>query len=108
MSVPQRPGAALLVIDHDQIVCSKCYGLADLATQRPITTDTSFYLASISKQFTAMAIMMLAERGKLSFDDHLPTYFPRFPATCAICCITHRDCRIISPSLRATNSSPAT
>lgn len=80
MNVPQRPGAALLVIDHDEIVYSKCYGLADLGTQRPITTDTSFYLASISKQFTAMAIMMLAERGKLNFDDHLPTYFPRFPA----------------------------
>src|SRR6476661_7667090 len=83
MNVPQRPGAALLVIDHDEIVYSKCYGLADLGTQRPITTDTSFYLASISKQFTAMAIMMLAERGKLSFDDHLPSYFPRFPACAA-------------------------
>ena len=70
----------LITNNHDEIVYSKCYGLADLGTQRPITTDTSFYLASISKQFTAMAIMMLAERGKLSFDDHLPTYFPRFPA----------------------------
>ena len=60
MNVPQHPGAALLVIDHDEIVHSKCYGLADLETQRPITTDTSFYLGSISKQFTAMAIMMLA------------------------------------------------
>ena len=58
MNVPQHPGAALLVIDHDEIVYSKCYGLADLGTQRPITTDTSFYLASISKQFTAMAIMI--------------------------------------------------
>jgi CubicO group peptidase (beta-lactamase class C family) len=56
MNIPQHPGAALLVIDHDEIVYSKCYGLADLGTQRPITTDTSFYLASISKQFTAMAI----------------------------------------------------
>ena len=35
MNVPQRPGAALLVIDHDEIVYSKCYGLADLETQRP-------------------------------------------------------------------------
>ena len=89
MNALQRPGAALLVIDYDQIVCSKCYGLADLATQRPITTDTSFYLASISKQFTAMAIMMLAERGKLSFDDHLPSYFPRFPAWAAGITLRH-------------------
>jgi CubicO group peptidase (beta-lactamase class C family) len=80
MNLPQHPGAALLVIDHDEIVYSKCYGLADLETQRSITTDTSFYLASISKQFTAMAIMLLAERGQLSFDDRLLAYFPRFPS----------------------------
>jgi CubicO group peptidase (beta-lactamase class C family) len=80
MDKPQHPGAALLVTDHDEIVYSKGYGLADLETERPITADTSFYLASISKQFTAMAIMLLAERGKLSFDDHLFDYLRRFPA----------------------------
>src|SRR5919202_5467666 len=77
---PQHPGAALIVIDHDQIVYRKCYGTADLEAERPITPDTSFYLASISKRFTAMAIMQLAEQGKLSFDDRLIDYFPRFPA----------------------------
>ena len=46
MDMPQHPGAALLVIDHDEIVYRKCYGLADLETQRPITADSSFYLAS--------------------------------------------------------------
>jgi len=65
MNAPQHPGAALLVIDHDEIVYKKCYGLADLEAQRPVTPDTSFYLASISKQFTAMAIMLLAEEGRL-------------------------------------------
>jgi CubicO group peptidase (beta-lactamase class C family) len=80
MDMPQHPGAALLAIDDDEIVYKKCYGLADLETQRPITTDTSFYLASISKQFTAMAIMMLAEQGRLSYEDHLPAYFPQFPS----------------------------
>jgi CubicO group peptidase (beta-lactamase class C family) len=80
MDVPQHPFAALLVIDHDEIVCSKCYGLADLETQRSITTDTSFYLASISKQFTAMAIMLLAEDGRLGYEDRLPAYFPQFPS----------------------------
>ena len=89
MDAPQRPGAALLVIDRDEIVYKKCYGLADLEARRPVTTDTSFYLGSISKQFTAMAIMMLAERGKLSFDDHLPTYFPRFPAWAAGITLRH-------------------
>jgi CubicO group peptidase (beta-lactamase class C family) len=76
----QHPGAALLVIDRGERLYSKCYGTADLETGRPITQDTSFYLASISKQFTAMAIMMLAEQGKLGFDDRLADYFPRFPA----------------------------
>jgi len=80
MDKPGHPGAVLLVIDHDEIVYREGYGLADLETQRPITADTSFYLASIAKQFTAMAIMLLAEQGKLSFDDHLLTYFPQFPS----------------------------
>jgi CubicO group peptidase (beta-lactamase class C family) len=80
MDKPQHPGAALLVIDHGERFYSKCYGLADLETGRPITADSSFYLASISKQFTAMAIMMLAEQGKLTFDDRLLAYFPRFPS----------------------------
>jgi len=80
MEVPQHPGAALLVIDHDEIIYNKCYGLADLETQRPITPDTSFYLGSISKQFTAMAIMLLVENERLSYDDRLPAFFPQFPS----------------------------
>ena len=71
MDMPQHPGAALLVIDHDEIVYRKCYGLADLETQRPITADSSFYLASIAKQFTAVAIMLLAEQRKLNYEDRL-------------------------------------
>src|ERR1700704_2272042 len=89
MDRPQHPGAALLVIDHDEIVYRKCYGLADLETRRPITTDTSFYLGSISKQFTAMAIMQLAEDGRLSYEDRLPAYFPQFPAWGAEISIRH-------------------
>jgi CubicO group peptidase (beta-lactamase class C family) len=80
MAIPQRPGGALLVIDHGEIVCRKCFGLADLEAQQPITADSSFYLASLSKQFTAMAIILLAERRKLSFEDRLSAYFPRFPS----------------------------
>ena len=80
MDMPQHPGAALLVIDHDEIVYRKCYGLADLETQRPITSDSSFYLASIAKQITALAIMLLAEQRKLNYEDRLLAYFPQFPA----------------------------
>lgn len=80
VDMPQHPGAALIVIDHDEGVYSKCYGLADLESHRPITADSSFYLASISKQFTAMAIMLLAEQGKLGYEDRLPAYFLQFPS----------------------------
>jgi CubicO group peptidase (beta-lactamase class C family) len=80
MDKPQHPGAALLVIDHGERLYSECYGFADLETQRPITADSAFYLASISKQFTAMAIIMLAEQGNLSSEDRLAAYFPRFPS----------------------------
>ncbi len=80
MDKPQHPGAALLVIDHDQVVYRKCYGLADFETQRPITADSSFYLGSIFKAFTAMAIMLLVEDERLSYDDRLPAFFPQFPS----------------------------
>lgn len=80
MDKPQHPGAALLVVDRGEIICRKCYGLADLEADRPITTDTSFYLASISKQFTAIAIMLLVNDGRLSYQDRLSTFFPQLPA----------------------------
>jgi hypothetical protein len=96
MDVPQHPGAALLVIEHDKIVYRKCYGLADLETQRPITADTSFYLASIAKQFTAMAIMLLAEQRKLNYRIFLHGVRR---LTCTICCTTPRVCQATSISL---------
>jgi len=86
---PQHPGAALLVVDHDEIVYRKGYGLADLETQRPITGDTSFYLASIAKPFTALAVMMLAQDGRLSYDDRLSDFFPQLPAWSAEISVRH-------------------
>src|SRR5215831_5320171 len=85
----QHPGAALLVLDRGEYLYSRCYGAADLKTERPITADTSFYLASISKQFTAMAIIMLAELGKLSFEDRLLNYLPQFPSWGAEITVRH-------------------
>ena len=74
------PGAAVLVIRNGRVVHAKGYGMASLANQTPITPDTSFLLASVTKQFTAMAIMMLAGQGKLKYDDTLASFFPQFPA----------------------------
>ncbi|TMI98795.1 MAG: beta-lactamase family protein [Alphaproteobacteria bacterium] len=89
MDKPGHPGAGLLVIDRDEIVYRKCYGLADLETQRPVTADTSFYLGSISKQFAAMAIMMLAEQRQITYEDRLTDFFPQLPSWGADICIRH-------------------
>lgn len=89
MDMPQHPGAALLVVDHDEIVYRKSYGLADLETQRPITADTSFYLGSISKAFTGMAIMLLAEYERLTYDDRLSAFFPQLPSWSAEISVLH-------------------
>ena len=73
------PGAAVLVIRDGKILLKKGYGLAEVESKKPITPDTAFLLGSITKQFTAMAIMMLAERGKISYEDPLSKFFPEFP-----------------------------
>jgi Beta-lactamase class C and other penicillin binding proteins len=75
----ESPGAAVLVVQDGRILLSKGYGLSNVETKEPIRPDTVFDLASVSKQFTAMAILMLAERGKLSLDDPLSKFFPEFP-----------------------------
>jgi CubicO group peptidase (beta-lactamase class C family) len=74
------PGAAILVVRDGQVLLSKGYGLSNIEGKAPIRPDTVFDLASVSKQFTAMAILILAERGKLSVDDPLSKFFPEFPA----------------------------
>jgi CubicO group peptidase (beta-lactamase class C family) len=73
------PGAAVIIIQNGKVLFKKGYGHADLEMKRPITPDTSFLLGSVTKQFTAMAIMMLVERGKLRYDDPLSKFFPEFP-----------------------------
>lgn len=77
---PDAPGATVLVMKNDSIVFKKAYGLADVEGRRPATTTTNFRLASVTKEFTAMCIMILAERGLLSYEDTLTKFFPDFPA----------------------------
>jgi CubicO group peptidase (beta-lactamase class C family) len=74
------PGMAVLVIKDGKVVCKKGYGLANLAKKIPIAPDTNFELASVSKQFTAMAIMILNDQKKLSFDDYVRKHLPALPA----------------------------
>lgn len=74
------PGMAALLVRDGKVEYRKAFGLADMDARTPITPDTQFLLASITKQFAAMAIMILAERGKLQFDDPLAKFCPEFPA----------------------------
>src|SRR5262245_49934151 len=74
------PGVALAVIRDGEAILTSCTGLANIEACVPITPQTNFRLASVSKQFTAMAIMLLADRRQLSLDARLPDLFPEFPA----------------------------
>lgn len=77
---PDAPGASVIVISKGKVLFKKSYGLADPEKKTKSTTQTNYRLASCTKQFTAMAIMILAERNKLSYDSHLTDFFPGFPA----------------------------
>lgn len=73
------PGAAVMVIDQSSIIFQKCYGLANVEQNQLVTNSTNFRLASVTKQFTAMSILMLIERGKLKLATTLKEIFPEFP-----------------------------
>ncbi len=66
----------ILVADKGQIIYQKSFGIANEATGEMLNENSVFELASVSKQFTATAIMMLKEKGKLSLDDNIGKYIP--------------------------------
>ena len=74
------PGAAVLVRQNGRTVFERGYGLRDLRTRAAIDARTDFRLASFTKQFTAMAVMLLVHDGKLRYDEPLTEIFPDFPA----------------------------
>src|SRR5882724_5279161 len=74
------PGAAVLVLKDGRVLFSRGYGVTDLQSLGKIDAQTNFRLASISKQFTAMAVMLLVHDGKLRYDERLTDIFPDFPA----------------------------
>jgi CubicO group peptidase (beta-lactamase class C family) len=74
-----KPGASVLVFKDDKIVFKKGYGVSNVSTQEKITQNTNFRLASVTKQFTAMSILLLVQKGRLKLEDPLKKYFPSFP-----------------------------
>jgi CubicO group peptidase (beta-lactamase class C family) len=73
------PGCALGIYKDGQIVYKRGYGMANLNDDVPITPQTVFHVASMSKQFTAASILLLAQQGKLSLDDDVHKYIPELP-----------------------------
>jgi CubicO group peptidase (beta-lactamase class C family) len=76
---PSSPGCALAVVRKGAIVYARGYGSANLELNVPITPQTVFDIGSVSKQFTAMSIVLLAEDGKLSLDDDIHKFIPELP-----------------------------
>ena len=75
----RSPGCAVGVYRAGEIVFARGYGYADLEHDVPLTEASVFYLASVSKQFTAAAVLLLAGDGKLSIDDDVRKFLPELP-----------------------------
>jgi CubicO group peptidase (beta-lactamase class C family) len=83
------PGGAVLVSENGKVVVSGGFGMADVEGHIPNTDQTRFLIGSISKQFTATAILQLVERGALNLDETVVRFFPSFPAYGAHITVRH-------------------
>lgn len=75
----EAPGCAVAVEEGDRTIVSRAYGMADLEHDVPNTPDTIFEAGSVSKQFTAAAVLLLAQQGKLSLEDDVRKHLPELP-----------------------------
>ncbi|MDR7211003.1 serine hydrolase [Flavobacterium piscis] len=71
---------SVLIVENGKVIYRKAFGYANKGTKQLLKPEFCFDLASVSKQFTAMGIMMLKERNSLSYDDKITKYFPEFPS----------------------------
>ncbi|WP_299218225.1 serine hydrolase domain-containing protein [uncultured Aquimarina sp.] len=79
LDTKDKPGVAIAVIKDGKRIYSKGFGMANLEHNTPITPNSVFDIASVSKQFVGFSIALLVEQGKLSLDDDVKTYIPEFP-----------------------------
>lgn len=78
---PDAPGAAVLVVHRGEVLLRKGYGLANLELGVPIDPAQVFRIGSLTKQFTAVAILQLVEAGKIRLEDEIGKYMPDYPAS---------------------------
>ena len=77
---PRSPGCSVGVIRDGSFIFRKSYGEGSLELGVPLSSDSVFYMASVSKQFTAASIVLAAEQGFLSLDDDVRKYIPELPS----------------------------
>ncbi len=77
---PDGPGATIIVSRKGEVIYKKGFGMADLELNVPVQPDMIFRIGSITKQFTAVAILQLVEQGKLSLQDEIKKFIPDYPA----------------------------
>ena len=73
-------GAVFLVADHEKVLACEAVGQSDIASKRAMREDDIFWIASMTKSMTAVAMMMLVDEGKVSLDDPVSKYIPEFAA----------------------------
>ncbi len=86
---PNEPGASVIVVKDGKTLLRKGYGLADVELGVKVEPDMVFRLGSMTKQFTAAAILMLAEQGKLSLSDDMTKFFPDYPSNGRVVTVEH-------------------
>lgn len=79
LGTEREPGAAVMVLRESEVIYLGARGVADLQAMRPIDGRTNFRLASLTKQFTAAAVMLLVRDGRLRYEDRLTDLLPGFP-----------------------------
>ncbi len=78
---PGEPGCSAAVMQRGEVIHASAHGLADIEARKPLTPDSIFNIASVSKQFTAFSILLLESREQLSIDDPLVKYVPELSAS---------------------------
>ena len=104
----ETPGCALGVIRDGEFIYRRGYGMANLEYDIPLSSRSVFRIGSTSKQFTAMAIALLAESGQISLDDPLSKYFPEFPGWAEKISVRPFELTLVivfAPQLHTNNSS---
>src|SRR5437588_4161668 len=88
------PGLSLAVVKDGQIILAKGFGFANVEHQVPVKPETIFQSGSMGKQFTATAVMMLVEAGKLSLSDPITKYFSEAPDSWKNITVRHRHTQV--------------